>query len=75
MTFEQLATVLSPFIAVLIASSWLHGQLSALREKISGMTAQIHALEREVDRLRSQQETRTWQKDHGRPQRLESEQS
>lgn len=54
MTFEQLATVLSPFVACFAASAWLHSQLSGLRETIAGLKERILYLERELDRFRKE---------------------
>lgn len=56
MTFEQLAAVLAPFVAVLGASAWLHNSLSSLRETIAGLHIRLQVLERELDRLRTKQE-------------------
>lgn len=56
MTFEQLAAVLAPFVAVLGASAWLHNSLSSLRETIAGLHVRLQVLERELDRLRTKQE-------------------
>ena len=66
MTFEQLATVLAPFVAALGAAAWLHGQLGALREQQAAMQERFRNLERDLDRLRSQLETRRWDH-HGEP--------
>ncbi len=53
MTFEQLATVLSPFVAVLAGSAWIHAQLGALRETIAALQERIRYLERELEHLRT----------------------
>lgn len=45
MTFEQLATVLSPFVAAFCASGWIHSQLGKLREDIVRMDERIRRLE------------------------------
>jgi len=33
-TFEQLATILSPFVAAFCASGWIHAQLGTLIEDL-----------------------------------------
>jgi hypothetical protein len=45
MTFEQLATVLSPFVAAFCASGWIHAQLGRIREDLARMDERIKRLE------------------------------
>lgn len=46
MTFEQLATILSPFVAAFCASGWIHAQLGRLREDIVRMDERMKHLEK-----------------------------
>lgn len=45
MTFEQLATILSPFVAAFCASGWIHAQLGRIREDLVRMDERIKHLE------------------------------
>jgi hypothetical protein len=52
MTFPELAQLVSPFVAVLGASAWLHGTIASLRETIAMLSERVRYLEAEVERLR-----------------------
>jgi len=52
MTFAELAQLVSPFVAVLGASAWLHGTIASLRETIAMLSERVRYLEAEVERLR-----------------------
>lgn len=45
MNFEQLATILSPFVAAFCASGWIHGQLGKIRETMVRMDERVKRLE------------------------------
>jgi hypothetical protein len=45
MTFEQLATIISPFVAAFCASGWIHAQLGRIREDLVRMDERIKHLE------------------------------
>ena len=47
MTFEQLATVLSPFVAAFVAAGWIHNQLGRIREDIVRMDERIKRVEKQ----------------------------
>jgi hypothetical protein len=47
MTFEQLATILSPFVAAFCASGWIHAQLGRIREDLVRMDERIKQLEKQ----------------------------
>lgn len=52
MTTLEVAQLLSPFIAVVTASGWLHGQFTRLREEVAELRVRVQHLESEVQRLR-----------------------
>lgn len=45
MNLEQLATIVSPFVAAFCASGWIHAQLGRIREEIIRMDERIKRLE------------------------------
>lgn len=45
MSFEQLATIMSPFVAAFCASGWIHAQLGRIREDLARMDERIKRLE------------------------------
>ena len=45
MSLEQLATILSPFVAAFVASGWIHSQLGRIREEIVRLDERIKRLE------------------------------
>ena len=47
MTFEQLATIISPFVAAFCASGWIHAQLGRIREDLVRMDERIKQLEKQ----------------------------
>jgi hypothetical protein len=47
MTLEQLATIMSPFVAAFCASGWIHAQLGRIREGLARMDERIKRLENE----------------------------
>jgi hypothetical protein len=47
-TLEQLATILSPFVAAFCASGWIHTQLGNLRQDLVRMDERIKSLEKKV---------------------------
>lgn len=47
MTLEQLATVLSPFVAAFVAAGWIHNQLGRIREDIVRMDERIKRVEKQ----------------------------
>lgn len=52
MTTLEVAQLISPFIAVVTASGWLHGQFTRLREEVAELRVRVQHLESEVQRLR-----------------------
>ena len=52
MTTLEVAQLRSPFIAVVTASGWLHGQFTRLREEVAELRVRVQHLESEVQRLR-----------------------
>jgi len=48
MTTLEVAQLLAPFIAVLTASGWIHGQFTRLREEIAALKVRVEHLENEV---------------------------
>ena len=56
MTFETLAAIIAPFVAVLSASAWLHGMLADVKSQIASLTQRVLHLEQEVERLRNTKE-------------------
>lgn len=56
MTIAELCQLFSPFVAVICATAWLHGQFSKLREELSALKVHVHYLEQEVQRLREQRQ-------------------
>jgi len=53
MTFAELAQLLSPFVAVLGASAWLHSTIGDLKTTIATLTERVRHLEAELERLRN----------------------
>jgi hypothetical protein len=47
MTLEQIATIMSPFVAAFCASGWIHAQLGRIREDLARMDERIKRLENE----------------------------
>lgn len=52
MTTLEVAQLLAPFVAVVTASGWIHGQFTRLREEVAELRIRVHHLEAEVQRLR-----------------------
>jgi len=48
MTSLEVAQLISPFIAVLTASGWIHGQFTRLREEVAALKVRVELLEHEV---------------------------
>ena len=48
MTLEQLATILSPFVAAFVAAGWIHNQLGRIREDIVRFDERIKHLEKKA---------------------------
>lgn len=46
MTFEQVATIMSPFVAAFVASGWIYTQLGRIREEIVRMDERLKRLEK-----------------------------
>lgn len=53
MSLAELAQLISPFVAVLGASAWLHGTIGELKMTIATLTERVRHLEAELERLRS----------------------
>lgn len=53
MTFAELAQLISPFVAVLGASAWLHSTIGDLKMTIATLTERVRHLEAELERLRN----------------------
>lgn len=54
MTVSELCQLLSPFVAVVLATAWLHGQFARLREELAALKVHVHYLEQELQRLREE---------------------
>lgn len=52
MTFAELAAIVSPFVAALTASGYIHQQFRKLGEEIAELRVRVSHLEAEVQRLR-----------------------
>jgi len=52
MTASEIAAIISPFVAVLTASGWIHGQFTRLREEVAELRVKVAHLESELQRLR-----------------------
>lgn len=52
MSIAELCQLLSPFVAVVLATAWLHAQFGRLREELAALRVHVHYLEQEVQRLR-----------------------
>jgi len=52
MTTLEVAQLIAPFVAVITASGWIHGQFTRLREEVAELRVRVQHLESEVQRLR-----------------------
>ena len=48
MTSLEVAQLVAPFVAVLTASGWIHGQFTKLREEVAALKVRVQHLETEV---------------------------
>ena len=48
MSIADLAQLLAPFVAVLTASGWIHGQFTHIREELAALKVRVQHLEDEL---------------------------